>query len=1620
MPPTGSLKLSPLNLTSKPTGASQTLTVDAFDGSGLPVANVGVALIVDGPNAREIPATTDSTGRATFTYSGVYAGTDTAQAIGRVAGLTTFSNVVNVPWSVGAAPPPDPNQPGGTIGPVVTQGWIGSPLLGTVIQTRTSITVASGVSLVSGILDYWPSSNPAEVKVLNANVVGGGTIATIDPTMLANGEYTIRLRGTLSNGTQQTSLIVISVTGENKPGRVIKTVTDLRIPVAGMPVTISRRYDSLERSKVSDFGYGWSLLTSVRLEVDKKNNVTFNFNGRRQTFVFKPQSGPFPFPFFLFPQWAPEPGTYGTLTADSCGLLILSGGQFTCFLDVPGSFAPTMYHYSDRYGRLFDIGADGQMKSVKDSNGNILSFTPSGIFSSGSGINVPFTRDAQGRIAQITDPAGNHYDYGYDAAGNLTNVHLPSVSSPVQYEYTSDHFLTREIDPRGGSTSATYYADGRLKSQTDRMNFTTQYAYDLNANTVTTTYPDGGVTVRTNNTFGKVISFKDQLNRITTFTYDSNQNVLTRTNQLGKTWTYTYDANGNLTSMKDPVGNIVRKTWDSHGRMLNITDALNQVKQVQYDSGGNVTALTDTIGQLMGATYDSKGNETSLTLPNGQSAQFTYDAFGNVTGLVDHNGFPSTHEYDALGQLKSIKDARHGEIALAFDPLGNYTQRRDPLGNVLTYAYDSNGNRIAETDANGAQFTHDYDGNDRMIRTTYPDGSKVEMAYDFAGRLLTRKSASNAVEQFVWDKAGQLTSVTNAAGTPDAVTTNFTYDPAGRINSITDGRNDVTVFTYDDADRVKAIRDPAGRSTAIAYDANNQVTGVTRADNLTRQSRYDVRGRLTTVINPDGTTFQHSFDGMTLRSVTSEDGRTTSYTHDSLGQIASVTDPAGHLTQYFRDVVGNVTGVRDPNGHVTNYEYDAADRLVKKILPDGGFEQYTYDADGHVTATRLTDGHINRYTWDARDRLVRIDYFDGNVTTFIYTATGKRQTATAASGTTRYDYDTLDRLIRITEPTGVVVSYAYDAEDNITSITTPRGVTRYTYDALDRLRTVTDPTGGVTTYTYDLGGRLAQRQLANGVITDYSYDSLDRLINLVHHLGAAASFASFQYTLSPNGQRISVREVDGTRTSWTYDDAYRLIRENVVNGSGTTIADLAYAYDHGGNRTSMTSNGVTTVYQYDALDQLTSAGSAQYTHDARGNLVRITDSSGVTTYGYDAANRLTAAGLPDGRTASYAYDADGRLTRQNVGGPVRNFAWNELSQFGDIAYESDAAGGSIANYSYAGNELVQRLGASASYYVQDGLGSVVGLTNSAGAQTDTYRDDGFGVRTLSTGTTTNPFGYRGQWSDDATSLLYLRSRWFSPNVGRFLTRDLASFRLNDPIDLNRYAYAAANPINGYDPTGRSDLVEYGAISRESAENATIEGYLVGRRAETLLSCGLVVISAMMVDIMLRSLIGAGEANPVNGRPIWKGLPNVITVAFGWIAWGPTDEPGPDYIYSPANPEGRKVLLWKAGVFRASPRELAWAMSGNRINSIFKFLGDIIGGIAGVFIGNDENLADKCQNHAELKIMRHAGPPSASVLVSVGARRGICDNCQSQLWPRVIEYGGCMGPLGSNARCVPVP
>ena len=69
-----------------------------------------------------------------------------------------------------------------------------------------------------------------------------------------------------------------------------------------------------------------------------------------------------------------------------------------------------------------------------------------------------------------------------------------------------------------------------------------------------------------------------------------------------------------------------------------------------------------------------------------------------------------------------------------------------------------------------------------------------------------------------------------------------------------------------------------------------------------------------------------------------------------------------------------------------------------------------------------------------------------------------------------------------------------------------------------------------------------------------------------------------------------------------------------------------------------------------------------------------------------------------------------------------------------------------------------------SFYSYDGMGSVRQLTSMTGAVTDTYEYDAFGNQITHTGTTPNPYLYRGEYFDSDLGLYYLRARWMNPPV----------------------------------------------------------------------------------------------------------------------------------------------------------------------------------------------------------------------------------------------------------------
>ncbi|HEU0291246.1 MAG TPA: RHS repeat-associated core domain-containing protein [Anaerolineales bacterium] len=261
----------------------------------------------------------------------------------------------------------------------------------------------------------------------------------------------------------------------------------------------------------------------------------------------------------------------------------------------------------------------------------------------------------------------------------------------------------------------------------------------------------------------------------------------------------------------------------------------------------------------------------------------------------------------------------------------------------------------------------------------------------------------------------------------------------------------------------------------------------------------------------------------------------------------------------------------------------------------------------------------------------------------------------------------------------------------------------------------------------------------------------------------------------------------------------------------TSAGTVTFDYDARGNRDSMTVNSVTTDYTYNSLDQLISAGSITYDYDDRGNLSTITNGSNTTNYTYDAADHLTSATAP-GVAASYGYDADGRRVTQTFNGQVTNSLWDEASAYGDVVLETNGSGSVLASYVLGGTELLsQTRSGSTNYYLQDGQNSTRALTNGSGTVTDTYSYTAFGELLNQTGSTTNSYLYTGQQYDSLTGLYSLRARYYNPALGRFLSQDTYPYSFSNPVELNRYVYAANSPINLTDPTGNAAMVEYSLL-----------------------------------------------------------------------------------------------------------------------------------------------------------------------------------------------------------------
>jgi RHS repeat-associated protein len=1329
--------------------------------------------------------------------------------------------------------------------------------------------------------------------------VANSRLGTLDSTLMLNGIYNVRLSATDVYG--QTSLTSISVVVDRqlKVGNFNVSFTDLNVPVAGLPIQVTRTYDSRDKRK-GDFGIGWTLgVSNIRLEksgvlgsgwietasntflpnyciqATKPHVITITFPDGK---VYKFQAAtaqqcqraaPISSTSLVF---TPLTGTHGSLASDGPTEVLVAGSvpgpvELISFSN-PDIFNSNVFHLTTEDGTIYVIDQKGGVRTVTDTNGNQLTVTANGITHS-SGKSISFTRDTDGRITQITDPAGNTQTYTYDANGNLSS-YKDRENNVSSYTYNSTHGLLSITDPRGIQPIRNEYDDsGRLLSHTDAFGKVIQYDHDLINRIETVTDRLGRTSRLEYDANGNVLRRVDAKGGVTSYTYDASDNVLTETNALGKTTTYTYDSEGNRTSVTDALGKTTTYTYNSYHQVLTMTDALGHVTTNTYNGAGNILTSKNALGNTTTYTYNiSGGQRSSMTDALGNTTSYSYtgsylnketDALGNVT----------TYTYDANGNRASRTVKRtlpSGTVETLvttneYDRLNRLTKTTFPDGSIAQAEYNASGQQSVTIDQLGHRTTYDYDDMGRQIRATYADGTKEESAYDAEGRRIKSKDRAGRETVFTYDELGRLVKATY----PDGAFNTTTYDALGQVIATTDARDNTTRYEFDAVGRRTKLTDALNHVTTFTYDAVGNQLSMTDAGNRTTTHEYDNNNQPTKLKFADGTSTDMTYDAVgRVTAKTDQAGKTTRFEYDKLGRLKKVTDALLQVTQYSYNEVGQQVSQTDANNHTTRFEYDQLGHRVKRVLPMAMAESYVYDMAGNLTSRTDFNGKTTTYTYDVLNRLT-VKTPDASLNqpavSYTYTATGKRSQMSDASGVTTYTYDSRDRLKSKATPAGTL-TYTYSAASNLltTRSSNLNGLTvDYSYDELSRLSTVTDNRLGtganVTTYSYDNVGNLGSAVAPNGVTTNYTYNPLNRLTNL--SIGnASTTLAGYAYTLGSAGNRLSVTEQNGRAVNYTYDDLYRLTGETISNdpnaGNNGTVE---YAYDAVGNRLARTSTLATIPTQsstYDANDRLTSD-----TYDDNGNTIV----SNGNTYSFDWENHL--ASVNQG-AASYVYDGDGNRVAKSAAGATTRYLIDTNNPTGYAQVADELVSGIVQRtYTYGDSLISQRQLINSqwqvSFYGYDGHGSVRLLTDAAGAITDTYTYDAFGNLIAQTGNTPNEYLYAGEQYDANSGFYYLRARYMNPSSGRFWTMDSYEGNDSDPLSLHKYLYGNGNPVNVLDPTGQFGDYTIGGLS---------VGFLIMATLATIATIGLLALREQIKD----RVSSPWDAIPIS-NPLERTYPN---------------------------------------------------------------------------------------------------------------------------------------------------
>jgi RHS repeat-associated protein len=908
---------------------------------------------------------------------------------------------------------------------------------------------------------------------------------------------------------------------------------------------------------------------------------------------------------------------------------------------------------------------------------------------------------------------------------------------------------------------------------------------------------------------------------------------------------------------------LVYKTTDTSGIPERVTikkydEVLNQYL-VESTAKGPIVDLITTFEIDYGKAFGSVIKETD---PNNNSVYMEYDDYGRLYEVYadTDSGKKKITKYDyngtgGKGDPLSAKVTQYYDDGKIGKEERNYM---DGLGRVI-HAVRSSG-----SSGYGKKYVKSgitiYDRGARVMRQ-----SQTHWAGDSEIDTFIENSTEKKATKTSYDKFGRVLSITSPAA--------YRGEPVTQIQYIY--KNQFETWQYHSIGRMKISRVNGRGQLLYSFEQGNGDDGkvstecvgflyneegnriIKYAPSIIEEDDCGADGcstLFTSISTPSYNELMADYNSQ-LKKRSPEPERSYWF-YDGMGNLTVSLDvDLGWRASSYNDF-NEVQSSTDGLGKTTYFYYDKLGRMDKKILPEAeGVVLYSYD-----TGTSNSKGKLVGIVDPSQAKTLHYDKL-GRLSREDRIITGE-----AMHFQTDYEYDLMNRPVKITYPQSpenkdrmkVLYDYTsagvYSIESVFGGVVKPI-VSSVDYNEFGQMKEVVRGNNTATTYNYDYKGRLFN------LVTTTKFNGHEKKIqDVVYTFKIDNSISKVV-----NSPTLGVNGSDGSSTEYNYiydglnrlvhatgqHESYGNMKIEDMQDEATRAFERGYKYASNGNIVNKTiydpsSKSVEDKWTYNYNNEnhaVTGISSTKYgggryvmEYDSVGNMLEQHDyvKNSHKQMSYDSRNRITqVVNLHTGEMiGEYSYDDDGlrvkKVAKKIIEDVEKQVEVLYPSMYFGIERQMDMNDQDIQGTHYSINNIylngVRIAAVSGSgkirMHLTDNVDSVKLVTDDSGTVLTAIEYLPYGETWFQSGDEKNEPKYNSQILDDETGFYYYNARYYSAELGRFLTADSVIDGEDSLKGWNRYMYVGGNPIMYKDPTGHNTVILQATSGADFAGGAT--------------------------------------------------------------------------------------------------------------------------------------------------------------------------------------------------------